>query len=266
MTIDTFNTLKHREERTEKGSNKKTGASGDDLILKVPVGTQVYAEDKTLLYDLVTEGENKIATGGKGGLGNTRFKSSTNQAPRKLQMDLWEKSLKIWLELKITADIGLVGFPNSGKSSFLSLTTRAKPKVADYPFTTLNPNLGVLSIDEKEIVVADIPGLIEGAHQGVGLGDKFLKHIERCKSILHLIDANEDNLFDRYKIIRNELEKYSPELINKREIVALNKLDLLEDEEIKKKVEEFKKSFKKDFFQISILQKNNIKELLRALK
>ena len=250
-----------------KGSNK-TGASGDDLILKVPVGTQVYAEDKkTLLYDLVTEGEKiKIATGGKGGLGNTRFKSSTNQAPRKTTNGSLGEEFEIWLELKIIADIGLVGFPNSGKSSFLSLTTRAKPKIADYPFTTLNPNLGVLSIDEKEIVVADIPGLIEGAHQGVGLGDKFLKHIERCSSILHLIDANEDNLFDRYKIIRNELEKYSPELINKREIVALNKLDLLEDEEIKKKVEEFKKSFKKDFFQISILQKNNIKELLRALK
>ena len=250
-----------------KGSNK-TGASGDDLILKVPVGTQVYAEDKkTLLYDLVTEGEKiKIATGGKGGLGNTRFKSSTNQAPRKTTNGSLGEEFEIWLELKIIADIGLVGFPNSGKSSFLSLTTRAKPKIADYPFTTLNPNLGVLSIDEKEIVVADIPGLIEGAHQGVGLGDKFLKHIERCKSILHLIDANEDNLFDRYKIIRNELEKYSPELINKREIVALNKIDLLEDEEVKKKVEEFKKSFKKDFFQISILQKNNIKELLRALK
>ena len=174
-----------------KGSNK-TGASGDDLILKVPVGTQVYAEDKkTLLYDLVTEGEKiKIATGGKGGLGNTRFKSSTNQAPRKTTNGSLGEEFEIWLELKIIADIGLVGFPNSGKSSFLSLTTRAKPKIADYPFTTLNPNLGVLSIDEKEIVVADIPGLIEGAHQGVGLGDKFLKHIERCKSILHLIDAN----------------------------------------------------------------------------
>ena len=177
-----------------------------------------------------------------------------------------DKNFSFWLELKIIADIGLVGFPNSGKSSFLSFTTRAKPKIADYPFTTLNPNLGVLSIDEKEIIVADIPGLIEGAHKGVGLGDKFLKHIERCKSILHLIDINEDDLFHRYQIIRNELEKYSSELMNKKEIIALNKIDLLEEDEIIKKVNDFSKKLKKDFFKISILKKSNIKELLRALK
>jgi len=259
----------HKAQRGEngKGSNK-TGASGNDLILKVPVGTQIYAEDKkTLLYDLIKEGESiRIAKGGKGGLGNTRFKSSTNQAPRKTTNGTLGEEFEIWLELKIIADVGLVGFPNSGKSSFLSYTTRAKPKIADYPFTTLNPNLGVLRIDDTEIVVADIPGLIEGAHKGVGLGDKFLKHIERCKSILHLIDVNEDNLYERYSIIRNELENYSGELVEKKEIVALNKCDLLDENELKEKIKEFKKSYKKDFFQISILNKSNINELLRELK
>ena len=267
--IDYRFTQHFKAERGENGKgNNKTGASGKDLILKVPIGTQIYAEDKkTLLYDLIKEGENiKIANGGKGGLGNTRFKSSTNQAPRKTTNGVAGEEFDIWLELKIIADIGLVGFPNSGKSSLLSLTTRAKPKIADYPFTTINPNLGVLNIDDKEIIIADIPGLIKGAHKGVGLGDKFLKHIERCKSLLHLIDINEDNLFNRYKIIREELEKYSSELMNKREIVAFNKVDLLEEEEINLKISEFKKNFKKKFFKISILKKNNIKELLRALK
>ena len=267
--IDYRFTQHFKAERGENGKgNNKTGASGKDLILKVPIGTQIYAEDKkTLLYDLIKEGENiKIANGGKGGLGNTRFKSSTNQAPRKTTKGITGEEFEIWLELKIIADIGLVGFPNSGKSSLLSLTTRAKPKIGDYPFTTTNPNLGVLNIDDREIIIADIPGLIKGAHKGVGLGDKFLKHIERCKSLLHLIDINEENLFIRYKIIREELEKYSPELVNKREIVAFNKIDLLDEEEINKKINDFKRNFKKEFFKISILKKNNIKELLRALK
>ncbi len=269
-TLIDFRFIKHfKAERGEngKGSNK-TGASGKDLILKVPVGTQVYAEDKkTLLYDLIKEGEEiKIATGGRGGLGNTRFKSSTNQAPIKTTSGSKGEEFEIWLELKIIADVGLVGFPNSGKSSFLSLTTRAKPKIADYPFTTLNPNLGVVNIDEKEIVIADIPGLIEGAHKGVGLGDKFLKHIERCKSILHLIDINEKNLVNRYKIIRKELEKYSSELMKKKEIIAFNKTDLLDEKEINEKIDNFKANIKKDFFKISILKKSNIKELLRKLK
>ncbi len=267
--IDYRFTQHFKADKGENGKgNNKTGASGEDLILKVPIGTQIYAEDKkTLLYDLIKEGESiKIAKGGKGGLGNTRFKSSTNQAPRKITNGTCGEEFEIWLELKIIADIGLVGFPNSGKSSFLSLATRAKPKIADYPFTTINPNLGVLNIDDKEIVIADIPGLIKGAHRGVGLGDKFLKHLERCKSILHLIDINEDNLFNRYKTIREELEKYSPNLMNKKEIVALNKIDLLDQSEINVKIKDFEQNFKKDFFKISILKKNNIKQLLRALK
>ncbi len=276
LAVNSLNTLidyrfmQHfKAARGENGKgNNKTGASGKDLILKVPVGTQIYAEDKkTLIFDLTKNGEQiQIANGGKGGLGNTRFKSSTNQAPRKTTNGSKGEEFEIWLELKIIADIGLVGFPNSGKSSFLSVTTRAKPKIADYPFTTINPNLGVLNIDNKEIVIADIPGLIRGAHRGVGLGDKFLKHIERCNSILHLIDINEDKLFNRYNIIREELKKYSPKLINKREIVVFNKIDLLDQNQICIKIREFRKNFKKEFFKISILKKSNINELLRALK
>jgi len=276
LAVNSLNTLidyrfmQHfKAARGENGKgNNKTGASGKDLILRVPVGTQIYAEDKkTLIFDLTKNGEQiQIANGGKGGLGNTRFKSSTNQAPRKTTNGSKGEEFEIWLELKIIADIGLVGFPNSGKSSFLSVTTRAKPKIADYPFTTINPNLGVLNIDNKEIVIADIPGLIRGAHRGVGLGDKFLKHIERCNSILHLIDINEDKLFNRYNIIREELKKYSPKLINKREIVVFNKIDLLDQNQICIKIREFRKNFKKEFFKISILKKSNINELLRVLK
>ena len=269
-TLIDFRFTKHfKAERGQNGqSNNKTGASGKDLFLKVPVGTQIYAEDKkTLLFDLIKEGEKiKLATGGKGGLGNTRFKSSTNQAPRKTTKGKAGEEFEIWLELKIIADVGLVGFPNAGKSSFLSSVSRAKPKVADYPFTTLNPNLGVANIDEKEIVIADIPGLIEGAHKGTGLGDKFLKHIERCKSIIHLIDINEDNLFKRYQIIRNELKKYSSDLAKKKEFVVLNKIDLVDNELKIKKIDEFKKKFKQKFYQISVLKKENLKQILRAIK
>ncbi len=269
-TLIDFRFTKHfKAERGQNGqSNNKTGASGKDLFLKVPVGTQIYAEDKkTLLFDLVKEGEKiKLATGGKGGLGNTRFKSSTNQAPRKITKGKTGEEFEIWLELKIIADVGLVGFPNAGKSSFLSSVSRAKPKVADYPFTTLNPNLGVANIDEKEIVIADIPGLIEGAHKGTGLGDKFLKHIERCKSIIHLIDINEDNLFKRYQIIRNELKKYSSDLAKKKEFVVLNKIDLVDNELKIKKIDEFKKKFKQKFYEISVLKKENLKQILRAIK
>ena len=179
------------------GSTNKTGHGGNDLYLRVPLGTQVYAEDKkTLIYDFTKENEEFVlAKGGSGGAGNTKFKSSTNRAPRKFTKGKEGEEICVWLELKIIADVGLIGFPNAGKSSFLSISTRARPKIANYPFTTLNPNLGVLQIDDKEIVLADIPGLIEGAHKGVGLGDQFLKHIERCKSLLHIIDINEEIKF-----------------------------------------------------------------------
>ena len=169
------------------------------------------------------------------------------------------------MELKIIADVGLIGFPNAGKSSFLSISTRARPKIANYPFTTLNPSLGVVQIDEKEIVLADIPGLIEGAHKGIGLGDQFLKHIERCNSLLHIIDINEEDLVKNYKIIREELKQYSEKLLKKKEIVVFNKIDLLEEKEKNEKLTKFKKFFKKKFYEISILNKQNINTVLRAI-
>ena len=228
----------HKAANGSNGSgNNKTGHAGKDLILKVPVGTQVYEEDqKTLLFDLIKENQEYIiAKGGGGGLGNSKFKSSTNRSPRKFTYGKIGEELIVWLELKLIADVGIIGFPNAGKSSLLSISTRARPKIANYPFTTLNPNLGVVNIDDREIVLADIPGLIEGAHNGLGLGDKFLKHIERCKSIIHMIDITEENLTDKYKIIRNELKSFNPELMKKKELIVFNKIDLINEEEKKRK-------------------------------
>ncbi|MGA0790392.1 MAG: Obg family GTPase CgtA [Pelagibacteraceae bacterium] len=268
-TLIDFRFAQHfKSENGDKGgSNNKTGHGGKDLYLRVPLGTQVYAEDKkTLIYDFTKENEEFIlAKGGKGGVGNTKFKSSTNRAPRKFTKGKSGEEISVWLELKIIADVGLIGFPNAGKSSFLTISTKARPKIADYPFTTLKPNLGVVQFDDKEIVMADIPGLIEGAHKGIGLGDKFLKHVERCKSLLHIIDINEDDLINKYKIIREELSQYSEKLTKKKEIVVFNKIDLLTEEEKNNKIKEFKKFYKKKFFQISILKKQNIKEVLRSL-
>ena len=266
--IDYRFTQRFKAETGNNGtSNNKTGSSGKNLVLKVPIGTQIYAEDKkTLLYDLIKENETiKIATGGKGGLGNTRFKSSTNQAPRKTTDGKLGEEFEIWLELKIIADIGLVGFPNSGKSSFLSLTTRAKPKVAAYPFTTLNPNLGVLNIDDKEVIIADIPGLIQGAHKGIGLGDKFLKHIERCKTLLHLIDINEDDLISSYKQVRNELKNYGKELIKKKEIIVFNKIDLIEKNDLQKKINEFEIKIKKKTLNMSTIESRSVAKIKSKL-
>jgi GTP-binding protein len=268
-TLIDFRFAQHfKSENGDKGgSNNKTGHGGKDLYLRVPLGTQVYAEDKkTLIYDFTKENEEFVlAKGGKGGVGNTKFKSSTNRAPRKFTKGKSGEEISVWLELKIIADVGLIGFPNAGKSSFLTISTKARPKIADYPFTTLKPNLGVVQFDDKEIVMADIPGLIEGAHKGIGLGDKFLKHVERCKSLLHIIDINEDDLINKYKIIREELSQYSEKLTKKKEIVVFNKIDLLTEEEKNNKIKEFKKFYKKKFFQISILKKQNIKEVLRSL-
>ena len=268
-TLIDFRFAQHfKSENGDKGgSNNKTGHGGKDLYLRVPLGTQVYAEDKkTLIYDFTKENEEFVlAKGGKGGVGNTKFKSSTNRAPRKFTKGKSGEEISVWLELKIIADVGLIGFPNAGKSSFLTTSTKARPKIADYPFTTLKPNLGVVQFDDKEIVMADIPGLIEGAHKGIGLGDKFLKHVERCKSLLHIIDINEDDLINKYKTIREELSQYSEKLTKKKEIVVFNKIDLLTEEEKNNKIKEFKKFYKKKFFQISILKKQNIKEVLRSL-
>ena len=234
----------HKAKRGDNGSGQnRTGKSGDDLILNVPLGTQVFEEDnKTLIYDFDKVGDEfVVAKGGKGGLGNTRFKSSTNRAPRKFTKGTSGEEFTIYLQLKTIADIGIIGLPNAGKSSLLAAITNANPKIANYQFTTLNPNLGVASYDNKEITLADIPGLIEGAHKGTGLGIQFLKHVERCKTLLHLIDISEKDLIKSYKQIRKELGKYSKELLKKKEIVVLNKVDLLTKEDLKIKVKKFEK-------------------------
>ena len=257
--------------KAEKGQDgkgkKKTGKSGKDLILKVPVGTQIFEEDNNTLIEDLTKSEQKIiiASGGKGGLGNVRFKSSTNRTPRKKTNGDEGESFWIWLQLKVIADIGIVGMPNSGKSSLLSVLTNARPKIADYPFTTINPNLGVANYNTKEVTLADIPGLIEGAHEGTGLGDKFLRHIERCKNILHLIDVTNDNLLENYSKVRKELFKYSKKLTKKKEIIVFNKIDMISNEEINKKIDFFRKKIKKKIYTISALKHKGLKTIKRVL-
>ena len=254
----------HKAERGENGSGQnRTGKGGEDLILKVPLGTQVFEEDnKTLLFDFNKKGEEYVAAaGGKGGLGNTRFKSSTNRAPRKFTKGTIGEEFTIWLQLKTIADIGIIGLPNAGKSSLLAALTNASPKIANYKFTTINPNLGVASYDDREITLADIPGLIEGAHSGVGLGIKFLKHIERCKTLLHLIDINEEDLIKNYNQVRKELRNYSSQLIKKKEIIVLNKIDLIDKKTLSNKVKYFENKIKKKVFVLSTLDKVSIKSI-----
>ncbi len=257
--------------KAEKGQDgkgkKKTGKSGKDLILKVPVGTQIFEEDNnTLIEDLIKSEQKMVAAnGGEGGLGNVRFKSSTNRTPRKKTDGSKGESFWLWLQLKVIADIGIVGMPNSGKSSLLSTLTKAKPKIADYPFTTINPNLGVANYNNREITLADIPGLIEGAHEGIGLGTKFLRHIERCKSILHLIDITNKNVLESYFKVRKELSKYSSKLIKKREIIVLNKVDMISEKEISKKINIFKNELQKKIYTISALKNKGLKTLKKIL-
>jgi len=245
-----------------KGKNQ-TGKGGENLYLKVPVGTQVFEEDnKTLIFDFKEESEEfVVAVGGRGGFGNTRFKSSTNRAPKKFTKGTKGEYFWIWLQLKTIADIGIIGLPNAGKSSLLAAITSATPKVANYKFTTLNPNLGVAVYNDKEITLADIPGLIEGAHEGVGLGIKFLKHIERCKSLLHMIDITEEDLKKSYSQVRKELKNYSKDLLKKDEIVVLNKTDLLEDKEVKKIKDDFLKKYKGNLITLSTLDKKSISNI-----
>jgi len=249
-----------------KGKNK-TGKSGDNLYLKVPIGTQIFEEDnKTLIYDFKKQNEEFVAaSGGKGGLGNTRFKSSTNRAPKKFTKGFKGEDFWIWLQLKTIADVGIIGLPNAGKSSLLASITSATPKIANYKFTTLNPNLGVAIYDDKEITLADIPGLIEGAHSGTGLGIKFLKHIERCKTLLHLIDINDEDLFNSYKQVRDELGKYSNNLLKKDELIVLNKIDLVNKKELIKKKEKFTKKIKKKVLTLSTMSKLSISEIKSKL-
>jgi GTP-binding protein len=249
-----------------KGKNQ-TGKGGDNLYLKVPIGTQVFEEDnKTLIFDFKKEKEEYTAAiGGKGGFGNTRFKSSTNRAPRKFTKGLKGEDFWIWLQLKTIADIGIIGLPNAGKSSLLASITSANPKIANYKFTTLNPNLGVAVYDDKEITLADIPGLIEGAHKGVGLGTKFLKHIERCKTLLHLIDVTEKDLIRSYKQIRAELGKYSKSLLKKNEIIVLNKIDLIDKKNLDSKKKILSSKIKKKIYDLSTFDKSKISKIKSKL-
>ena len=268
-TLIDFRYAQHfRAQNGNPGSKKnKTGANGKDLILRVPTGTQMYEEDNnTLIYDF-TKGKERylVASGGKGGLGNVRFKSSTNRAPRKKTNGKAGEEFWIWFQLKVIADVGIIGKPNAGKSSLLAALTRAKPKIASYPFTTINPNLGVAYYGGKEITLADIPGLVEGAHKGIGLGDKFLRHIERCKVLLHLIDVSEENLIDCYKKIKHELFSYDKILNKKKEIIFLNKSDLLNKRDIDKKIKEFKNKIKKKCEVISVFSEKDIKKVKTIL-
>jgi GTP-binding protein len=259
--IDYRYTQHFKSKRGENGKGKnKTGKTGKDLILKVPIGTQILEEDnKTLLFDFKNEKEEfVVAIGGRGGLGNTNFKSSTNRAPRKFTKGTAGEEFWIWLQLKTIADVGIIGLPNAGKSSLLAAITNATPKIANYKFTTLNPNLGVAIYDNKEITIADIPGLIEGAHIGVGLGIKFLKHIERCKTLLHLIDITEENIENLYKQVRNELGKYSKDLLKKDELIVFNKIDLIDKNKLKEKKDKFSKKTKNEVLTISTFDKPSV--------
>ncbi len=255
-------------ENGKSGSKKnKTGGGGKDLVLKVPTGTQIFEEDNnTLIYDFTKDKEKfVVATGGEGGLGNTRFKSSTNRAPRKKTLGKKGEEFWVWLQLKVIADAGIIGLPNAGKSSLLSRCTRAKPKIANYPFTTINPNLGVLNMNHKEVILADIPGLIEGSHKGVGLGDKFLRHIERCKVLIHLIDISEKDIIGNYLKIRNELSKYDKSILKKKEIVVFNKSDLVNMDLITEKLKNFRRETKKNFEIISLVSKQNFDKVKKLI-
>jgi len=243
------------------------GARGKDAVLKVPAGTQVYDEDgETLLADLVKVGDRVvIAEGGNGGFGNARFKSSTNRAPRHANPGLPGEELTLRLRLKLIADAGLVGLPNAGKSTFLAAVSAAKPKIADYPFTTLHPQLGVVGIDGREFVLADIPGLIEGAHEGVGIGDRFLGHIERCRVLLHLVDGTSEHAGRAYKTVRGELEAYGNDLTDKPEIVALSKADALDPDELKKQKDRLRRAAGRTPLVLSAATGQGMTEALRAL-
>ena len=268
-TLIDFRYSQHFKAEEGRGGSKrnKTGAGGKDLVIKVPVGTQLYEEDNnTLIYDFIKNKERfLVAAGGKGGLGNVRFKSSTNRAPKKKTKGKIGEEFWIWLQLKIIADIGIVGLPNAGKSSLLAAITRAKPKIASYPFTTLDPNLGVSYYDNKEVTLADIPGLVEGAHKGVGLGDKFLRHIERCKTLLHLIDLGEADILKNYLKIRRELSEYSDILSSKKEVIIFNKSDLFEQKDIDKKLKIFKNKIKNKFEIISVFSKKDLIKIKKIL-
>ena len=245
----------------------RTGAKGADVLLRVPAGTQIFEEDnETLICDLTEVGQRfRLAAGGNGGFGNQHFKTSTNQAPRRANPGLPGIERTIWLRLKLIADAGLVGLPNAGKSTFLAAVTAAKPKIADYPFTTLHPNLGVARVDAREFVVADIPGLIEGAHEGVGIGDRFLGHVERTRVLLHLVSAREDDPALAYRTVRGELEAYGHGLADKTEVVALSQADTVDEDERKMKLDRLRKASGRAPLVLSAATGTGIEGALRSL-
>ena len=247
---------------------QRTGADGDDIVLRVPAGTEILDEDEeTVIADLTEVGQRVLlAQGGNGGWGNLRFKTATNQAPRRANPGQEGVERTIWLRLKLIADVGLLGLPNAGKSTFLAATSNARPKIADYPFTTLHPNLGVVGVDNAEFVIADIPGLIEGAHEGRGLGDMFLGHVERCAVLLHLVDGTAEDVAADYDVIIGELEAYGGELADKPRITALNKIDALSDEEIAEKSAALREASGGDVMLISGVARTGVTEALRALR
>ncbi len=267
-TLIDFRYQQHfKAKRGENGKGKnQTGADGKNLIIKVPPGTEIYNEDKSvLLYDLVEKNQKIIfSRGGNGGLGNSHFKSSTNQAPRKFTKGEIGKEMWVWLSLKLFADIGIIGKPNAGKSTFLSKISNASPKIGDYPFTTINPVLGTVKRFDQEIVLADIPGLIEGAHEGKGLGDKFLAHIERCKILLHLVDATDKDWQKNYQTVRNEIIKYGKKIASKKEIIVISKADLFNSDK-ENVIKKIKNLIDSDIFVISSLNNEGLEELIDNL-
>ncbi|MET0632406.1 MAG: GTPase ObgE [Xanthobacteraceae bacterium] len=275
QAVDGLNTLiDYRYQQHFKAKNRRAGmgkdrhgASGDDVVMKVPAGTQIYEEDgETLLADLTDVGQRVVlARGGNGGFGNTHFKSSTNRAPRHANPGQPGEERTIRLRLKLIADAGIVGLPNAGKSTLLAAVSAAKPKIADYPFTTLHPQLGVVESDGREFVLADIPGLIEGAHEGAGLGDRFLGHVERCRVLLHLVDGTGEHAGEAYKTVRAELDAYGEGLADKPEIVALNKADALTPEQLKQQTARLKRAAKRAPLVISAATGAGVPEAMRAL-
>jgi GTP-binding protein len=275
LAVDGLNTLidyryqQHFKAKNGRGGMGKDrhGAGGDDMVMKVPAGTQIYQEDgETLIADLATVGESAVlARGGNGGFGNAHFKTSTNRAPRNANPGQPGEEFTIRLRLKLIADAGIVGLPNAGKSTFLAAVSAAKPKIADYPFTTLHPQLGVVRGGDSEFVLADIPGLIEGAHDGVGLGDKFLGHVERCRALLHLVDGTGEHAGEAYKTVRAELAAYGKFLVDKPEIVVLNKADALTPEQLKQQKMRLKRAAKKAPLVISAATGTGVPAVLHAL-
>jgi GTP-binding protein len=275
LCVDNLNTLidyRYQQHfKAKKGGNgmgqNRAGAKGADRIIKVPPGTQIFAEDQeTLLADLENPGDRALlARGGNGGFGNAHFKSSTNQAPRHANPGQPGEELTIWLRLKLIADAGLVGLPNAGKSTFLAAVSAAKPKIAAYPFTTLHPNLGVVRAGDVDFVLADIPGLIEGASEGAGVGTRFLGHVERTKVLLHLVDATENDVAGAYRTVRHELKAYGAGLERKKEIVALSKCDALDAETLRMRAEALKKAARKTPLVLSAVSGQGVKEALFAL-